>query len=79
MALADQAVRSKLVDLEFELYRRERQAPEALDAILKTDDDTWWPVIKGLGIRAKVKANIVRKETKDADLRMHRYGGSALA
>ena len=52
-ALADQAVRSKLVDLGFELYPRERQTPEALDAIRKADAEKWWPIIKAFGIKAE--------------------------
>jgi tripartite-type tricarboxylate transporter receptor subunit TctC len=50
-ALADQAVRSRLVDLGFEVYPRERQTPEALNALRKGDADKWWPLIKELGIK----------------------------
>jgi tripartite-type tricarboxylate transporter receptor subunit TctC len=50
-ALADQAVRSRLVDLGFEVYPRERQTPEALGALRKADADKWWPIIKELGIK----------------------------
>jgi tripartite-type tricarboxylate transporter receptor subunit TctC len=50
-ALADQAVRSRLVDLGYEVYPRERQTPEALNALRKADADRWWPVIKELGIK----------------------------
>jgi tripartite-type tricarboxylate transporter receptor subunit TctC len=52
-ALADPAVRSRLVDLGFEVYPRERQTPEALDAIRKADAEKWWPIIKELGIKAE--------------------------
>src|SRR5215467_7592912 len=50
-ALADQAVRSRLADLGFEVYPRERQTPEALGALRKADSEKWWPIIKGLGIK----------------------------
>jgi tripartite-type tricarboxylate transporter receptor subunit TctC len=50
-ALADQAVRSRLADLGFEVYPRERQTPEKLNAMRKADADRWWPLIKELGIK----------------------------
>jgi tripartite-type tricarboxylate transporter receptor subunit TctC len=50
-ALADQGVRSRLADLGIEVYPRERQTPEALNALPKADADRWWPIIKGLGIK----------------------------
>ena len=50
-ALADQAVRSRLADLGFEVYPRERQTPEALNTLRKADAEKWWPIIKELGIK----------------------------
>ena len=50
-ALADEAVRSRLADLGYEAYPRERQTPEALDALRKADAEKWWPIIKELGIK----------------------------
>ena len=50
-ALADQALRSRLVDLGYEVYPRERQTPEALGALRKADAEKWWPIIKELGIK----------------------------
>ena len=50
-ALADQAVRSRLIDLGYEFFPRERQTPEALGALRKADAEKWWPIIKGLGIK----------------------------
>jgi tripartite-type tricarboxylate transporter receptor subunit TctC len=50
-ALADQVVRSRLVDLGYKVYPRERQTPEALGALRKADADKWWPIIKELGIK----------------------------
>src|SRR6516164_4505229 len=42
-ALADQAVRSRLADLSYELYSPERQTPEALGALRKAEAEKWWP------------------------------------
>jgi tripartite-type tricarboxylate transporter receptor subunit TctC len=52
-ALADQGLRSRLADLGFEVYPRERQTPEALGALRKADADRWWPIIKELGLKAE--------------------------
>jgi tripartite-type tricarboxylate transporter receptor subunit TctC len=51
-ALGDQAVRSRLVDLGWEIFPRERQTPESLAAIQRADVEKWWPIIKELGIKA---------------------------
>jgi tripartite-type tricarboxylate transporter receptor subunit TctC len=50
-ALTDQAVRSRLADLGHEVYPRERQTPEALNAMRKAEAEKWWPIIKELGIK----------------------------
>ena len=50
-ALADQAVRSRLADLGSEVYPRERETPEALNALRKAHAERWWPIIKELGIK----------------------------
>ena len=50
-ALADQAVRSRLADLGFDVYPRERQTPEALNALRKADAEKWWRIIEELGIK----------------------------
>jgi tripartite-type tricarboxylate transporter receptor subunit TctC len=52
-ALADQGLRSRLADLGYEVYPRERQTPEALNALRKADAEKWWPIIKELGIKAE--------------------------
>jgi tripartite-type tricarboxylate transporter receptor subunit TctC len=52
-ALADPAVRSRLVDLGYEVFPREQQTPEALGALVKADAAKWWPIIKELGIKAE--------------------------
>jgi tripartite-type tricarboxylate transporter receptor subunit TctC len=52
-ALADPAVRSRLVDLGVEIFPRNQQTPEALAALQKADAEKWWPIIKELGIKAE--------------------------
>jgi hypothetical protein len=52
-ALADPAVRSRLVELSFEVFPRERQTPEALGALVKAGAEKWWPIIKDSGIKAE--------------------------
>ena len=52
-ALADPLVRSRLADLGFEIFPRERQTPEALGAFQKAQIEKWWPLIKEFGIKAE--------------------------
>jgi tripartite-type tricarboxylate transporter receptor subunit TctC len=52
-ALADPSVRSRLTELGYEVFPRERQTPEALAALQKADAQKWWPIIKELGIKAE--------------------------
>ncbi len=52
-ALADQAVRSRLVEFGFEVFSREQQTPEALGALVKAGAEKWWPIIKALKIKAQ--------------------------
>ena len=53
-ALVDQGLRSRLADLGLEVYPRERQTPEALNALRKAAAEKWWPIIKQLGIKPGV-------------------------
>jgi tripartite-type tricarboxylate transporter receptor subunit TctC len=50
-ALADPAVRSRFVELGFEVFPRDQQTPTALDALVKADAEKWWPIIRESGIR----------------------------
>jgi tripartite-type tricarboxylate transporter receptor subunit TctC len=52
-ALADPAVRSRVAALEMEIFPREKQTPEAVAALQKSDAERWWPIIKELGIGAE--------------------------
>jgi tripartite-type tricarboxylate transporter receptor subunit TctC len=49
--LADEGVRSRLIQLGFEVFPRERQTPEALGALVKADAERTWPMIKAAGIK----------------------------
>ena len=51
--LADPAVQSRFAELGADVFPRERQTPEALDALVKADAEKWWPIIKELGIKAE--------------------------
>jgi tripartite-type tricarboxylate transporter receptor subunit TctC len=51
--LADPSVRSRFLDFGEEIFPREQQTPEALDALVKADAEKWWPIIKELGIRGQ--------------------------
>jgi len=51
--LADPAMRFRFADLGLEIFPRERQTPEALDALVKADAEKWWPLIKEFGIKAE--------------------------
>jgi hypothetical protein len=52
-ALADAAVRSRVIDLRLEIFPRERHPPEALGALQRSHTDKWWPHIKEFGIKAE--------------------------
>jgi tripartite-type tricarboxylate transporter receptor subunit TctC len=52
-ALADPDVRSRFAVLGLEIFPRDQQTPEALDALVKADAQKWWPIIKESGIRVE--------------------------
>jgi tripartite-type tricarboxylate transporter receptor subunit TctC len=52
-ALADPAVQSRFAALGLEIFPRDQQTPEALDALVKADARKWWPIIRQSGIRAE--------------------------
>ena len=52
-ALADPAVRSRFVELGYEIFPSDRQTPEALGALVKAGTEKWWPIIKEFGIKAE--------------------------
>jgi tripartite-type tricarboxylate transporter receptor subunit TctC len=50
-ALGNQTVRSRLLELGYEIASRESQTPEALAAMQKADAEKWWPIIKEFAIK----------------------------
>ncbi|MEA2981675.1 MAG: hypothetical protein QOF09_3498 [Alphaproteobacteria bacterium] len=52
-ALADPGVRARLEALGQDIYPRERQTPEALGALQKSEIEKWWPIIKAGNIKVE--------------------------
>jgi tripartite-type tricarboxylate transporter receptor subunit TctC len=52
-ALADPIVRKRLADLGQQIAPRDRQTPEGLTALQKSEIDKWWPIIKEAGIKVE--------------------------
>jgi hypothetical protein len=52
-ALADPSVRSQIVELGAQIFPREKQTPETLAALQRSDAEKWWPIIKKFGIKAE--------------------------
>src|SRR2546423_5128697 len=50
-ALADPAVKQRLVDLGLEIPERDQLTPEALGAWHKAEAGKWWPIIKAANIK----------------------------
>jgi tripartite-type tricarboxylate transporter receptor subunit TctC len=52
-ALADPAVRARLVDLGQSIVPREQQTPEALAMFQKAEIERWWPILKAANIKGE--------------------------
>jgi tripartite-type tricarboxylate transporter receptor subunit TctC len=52
-ALADSALRQRLVDMGQEIPPREQQTPEAFGAFQKAEVEKWWPIIRAANIKAE--------------------------
>jgi len=52
-ALADPAVRARVLEFGAEIVPLDQQTPVALGALVKADAAKWWPIIKELGIKAE--------------------------
>jgi tripartite-type tricarboxylate transporter receptor subunit TctC len=51
--LADPAVQARLAELGMEIVPAEQQTADALTALVVSDVEKWWPIIKKSGIRGK--------------------------
>lgn len=51
--LAEPAVRTRLAELGQEIYPREKQTPEALNAQWREEIGKWWPLIKARNIKVE--------------------------
>jgi tripartite-type tricarboxylate transporter receptor subunit TctC len=52
-ALADPALRARLVDMGQEIPPREQQTPAALGAFQKAEIEKWWPIIRAANVKAE--------------------------
>ncbi len=52
-ALADSALRQRLVDMGQEIPPREQQTPEAFGAFQKAEVEKWWPIIRAANVKAE--------------------------
>jgi tripartite-type tricarboxylate transporter receptor subunit TctC len=52
-ALADLGVQSRLADISYQIFPHDRQTPEELAALQKSDAKKWWPIIKAWDIKAE--------------------------
>ncbi len=52
-ALADTAVRKRLIETGYEIVPREQQTPEALAVFQKAEIEKWWPIIKEAGVKVE--------------------------
>jgi tripartite-type tricarboxylate transporter receptor subunit TctC len=52
-ALADPAIRNRLIEMGQEIPPRDQQTPEALAARHKADIEKWWPIMKAANIKSE--------------------------
>ncbi|HLQ91707.1 MAG TPA: tripartite tricarboxylate transporter substrate-binding protein [Xanthobacteraceae bacterium] len=52
-ALAEPAVRARLVELGQDIFPREQQTPQALHSHQKGEIEKWWPIIKAANIKGE--------------------------
>jgi tripartite-type tricarboxylate transporter receptor subunit TctC len=51
--LADPSVKGRLTDLGIQISPLDRQSPEVLRELQKTEADRWWPIIKAANLKAE--------------------------
>ncbi len=52
-ALADPAIRARMVELGQELVSSEQLGPQALAALQRAEIERWWPIIRAANIKAQ--------------------------
>jgi len=52
-ALAEPAIRKRIIEMGLDMPASDQRTPEALDALRKADIDKWWPIIKAAGLKAE--------------------------
>jgi tripartite-type tricarboxylate transporter receptor subunit TctC len=52
-ALADPGLRARLAELGEDIFPREEQTPEALEALQRAEIDRWWPMLKAANLKAQ--------------------------
>jgi tripartite-type tricarboxylate transporter receptor subunit TctC len=52
-ALADPAIRKRIVDMALDMPPPDLASPPALGAMHKAETDKWWPIIKAAGLKAE--------------------------
>jgi tripartite-type tricarboxylate transporter receptor subunit TctC len=52
-SLGEPSLHQRLIDLAQEIPERDRQTPEALRALHRSEIEKWWPIIKAAGIRVE--------------------------
>jgi tripartite-type tricarboxylate transporter receptor subunit TctC len=52
-ALADPAIRKKIIEMGLDMPAKDQQTPEALGALRNADIEKWWPIIKAAGLKAQ--------------------------
>jgi tripartite-type tricarboxylate transporter receptor subunit TctC len=52
-ALTDPTAHARIVEFGAEIVPLDQQTPEALGALVKSDAEKWWPIIKEFGIKAE--------------------------